>query len=188
MDAAGLLDFTTLTGDLVKAMRACPQPIVAAVDGVCAGAGAILAMASDLRFGTPDAKIAFLFVRVGLAGCDMGACSMLPRIIGQGRAAELLYTGRTMSGDEAYSWGFFNRLCAPATVHEEAFGMARELASGPSLAHAMTKRMLHQEWAMDVDDAIDAEAAAQALMMETNDFRRAFEAFAAKRRPTFEGN
>jgi enoyl-CoA hydratase/carnithine racemase len=188
MPPSGLLEFTTMTGALVKAMRACPQPIVAAVEGVCAGAGAILAMASDLRFGTADSTVAFLFVRVGLAGCDMGACSVLPRIVGQGRAAELLFTGRALTGEEAYAWGFYNRLCAPATVQAEALGMARELASGPSLAHAMTKRMLQREWSMDVDAAIDAEAAAQAKMMETSDFRRAYEAFAAKRRPAFEGD
>jgi enoyl-CoA hydratase/carnithine racemase len=185
---AELLEFTKMTGDLVKAMRACPQPIVAAVDGVCAGAGAILAMASDLRFGTERSRVAFLFVRVGLAGCDMGACAMLPRIVGLGRAAELLYTGRAMPGSQAYDWGFYNELCAPDDLLERARALARELAGGPTLAHAMTKKMLHEEWAMPLDAAIDAEAKAQALCMESNDFRRAYEAFAAKRRPQFEGN
>ena len=188
MDDAGLLQFTTMTGDLVKAMRACPQPIVAAVDGVCAGAGAILAMASDLRFGTPASKVAFLFTRVGLAGCDMGACAMLPRIIGQGRAAELLYTGRSMGGDEAYHWGFYNRLCPQETLFEESHSMARELTTGPTRAHAMTKKMLHLEWNMGIDEAIDAEARAQADLMKTKDFRRAYEAFVAKRKPVFEGD
>jgi enoyl-CoA hydratase/carnithine racemase len=183
-----LLRFTRMTGDLVKAMRACPQPIVAAIDGVCAGAGAILAMASDLRLGTARTKVAFLFARVGLAGCDMGACSLLPRIVGQGRAAELLYTGRSMDGAEAERWGFLNRLCEPDAVLDQALDTARSLAQGPTFAHAMTKRMLHQEWSMSVDDAIDAEAQAQALCMATGDFRRAFEAFAAKGRPVFEGN
>ena len=188
MDDAELLEFTTMTGDLVKAMRACPQPIVAAIDGVCAGAGAILAMASDLRFGTPSSKVAFLFTRVGLAGCDMGACAILPRIIGQGRAAELLYTGRAMGGDEAYHWGFYNRLCPGETLVEEAHAMARELATGPTRAHAMTKKMLHAEWNMGVDEAIDAEARAQAHLMKTRDFKRAYEAFVAKRKPVFEGD
>ncbi|WP_448188065.1 enoyl-CoA hydratase family protein [Azospirillum sp. sgz301742] len=183
-----LLRFTTMTSDLIKAMRACPQPIIAAVDGVCAGAGAIIAMASDLRLGTARAKVAFLFTRVGLAGCDMGACAILPRIIGQGRASELLYTGRSMPGDEAERWGFFNRLCEPDAVLSEATALARSLAEGPSVAHAMTKRMLHQEWNMGVDEAITAEAQAQALCMATKDFRRAYEAFAAKRKPVFEGN
>ncbi len=183
-----VMRFTRMTGDLVKAMRACPQPIVAAVDGVCVGAGAILAMASDLRFGTPRARVAFLFARVGLAGCDMGACALLPRIIGQGRAAELLYTGRTLGAEEAERWGFFNRLCPPDDVLAEAQAMARALAEGPSFAHGITKRMLHMEWAMGVDEAIDAEAQAQALCMATADFRRAFDAFAEKRTPTFEGN
>ncbi len=187
-DTPGLLDFTTMTGDVVKAMRACPQPIVAAVDGVCAGAGAILAMASDLRFGTARAKIAFLFNRVGLAGCDMGACAILPRVIGYGRASELLYTGRVMGGEEAERWGFFNRLCAPDAVLDEARGIAVELARGPSFANAMTKRMLQMEWDMSLDQAIEAEALAQSLCMQTRDFRRAFEAFAAKRAPVFEGD
>ncbi|MGK9235928.1 enoyl-CoA hydratase family protein [Inquilinus limosus] len=187
-DMAGLLDFTRMTGDLVKAMRACPQPIVAAVDGVCAGAGAILAMASDLRLGTARSRTAFLFSRVGLAGCDMGACAILPRIIGQGRASELLYTGRSMDGAEAERWGFLNRLVEPEALLDEATTLARSLADGPTFAHAMTKRMLHQEWDMGVDQAIEAEAQAQAVCMQTRDFRRAYEAFAAKTRPVFEGN
>lgn len=187
-DMAGLLDFTRMTGDLVKAMRACPQPIVAAVDGVCAGAGAILAMASDLRLGTARSRTAFLFSRVGLAGCDMGACAILPRIIGQGRASELLYTGRSMDGAEAERWGFLNRLVEPEALLDEATTLARSLADGPTFAHAMTKWMLHQEWGMGVDQAIEAEAQAQAVCMQTRDFRRAYEAFAAKTRPVFEGN
>jgi enoyl-CoA hydratase/carnithine racemase len=187
-DATGLLEFTRMTGDLVKAMRHCPQPIVAAVDGVCAGAGAILAMASDFRLGTPRAKTAFLFTRVGLAGCDMGACAILPRIIGHGRASELLFTGRSMSADEAVAWGFFNRLVSPEHVLAESLQLAADLASGPTLAHAMTKRMLHAEWNMPIDAAIDAEAEAQAICMQTEDFRRAYRAFAAKRKPQFEGN
>jgi enoyl-CoA hydratase/carnithine racemase len=188
MDSAGLLRFTTMTGDLVKAMRACPQPIVAAIDGTCAGAGAIIAMASDLRFGTERSKVAFLFTRVGLAGCDMGACAILPRIVGQGRAAELLFTGRSMGGDEAHRWGFYNRLCAPETLFAEANAMAADLATGPTRAHAMTKKMLHLEWDMGVDEAIDAEARAQAELMATPDFKRAYEAFVAKRKPVFEGD
>jgi enoyl-CoA hydratase/carnithine racemase len=187
-DMPGLIDFTRMTGELVKAMRACPQPVIAAIDGVAAGAGAILAMASDLRIGTARSKIAFLFNRVGLAGCDMGACAILPRIIGQGRASELLYTGRAMSGEEALAWGFFNRVAAPETLAAEAFALARDLAEGPSFANAMTKRMLHMEWAMSVDEAIEAEALAQAVCMETQDFRRAYEAFAEKRKPQFQGN
>ena len=188
MDAAGLRNFTQMTGDLVKAMRACPQPIVAAVDGVCAGAGAILAMASDFRLGTPRAKTAFLFTRVGLAGCDMGACAILPRIIGQGRASELLFTGRSLLADEGLAWGFFNRLIAPETVLAESLALATEIAQGPTFAHAMTKKMLHAEWAMTVDAAIDAEAEAQAVCMETQDFHRAYHAFVAKQRPKFEGD
>jgi enoyl-CoA hydratase/carnithine racemase len=180
--------FTAMTGELVKAMRACPQPIVAAVDGVAAGAGAILAMASDLRIGTSRARVAFLFNRVGLAGCDMGACAILPRIVGQGRASELLYTGRALGADEALAWGFFNRLVAPEALAEEAAALAREIADGPAFAHAMTKRMLAMEWAMSVEQAIEAEAVAQALCMTTQDFRRAYEAFAAKRRPEFRGD
>jgi enoyl-CoA hydratase/carnithine racemase len=188
MDAAGLRNFTQMTGDLVKAMRACPQPIIAAVDGVCAGAGAILAMASDFRLGTPKARTAFLFTRVGLAGCDMGACAILPRIIGQGRASELLFTGRSLSADEGLAWGFFNRLTAPETVLAESVALATEIASGPSFAHAMTKKMLHAEWNMSVDAAIDAEAEAQAVCMETQDFHRAYHAFVAKQKPQFEGD
>lgn len=183
-----LLAFTQITGDTVKAMRACPQPVVAAVDGVCAGAGAILAMASDLRYGTPAAKVAFLFARVGLSGADMGACALLPRIVGQGRAAELFYTGRAMTADEGFAWGFFNRLCPSDDVLAAAMTTARAIANGPAFAHAMTKRMLHREWAMGIDEAIDAEARAQAECMQTADFRRAYEAFAAKQTPAFEGN
>jgi enoyl-CoA hydratase/carnithine racemase len=184
----GLLEFTRMTGDLVKAMRACPQPIVAAIDGVCAGAGAILAMASDVRFGTPRSRVAFLFVKVGLSGADMGACAMLPRIIGQGRAAELLYTGRFMSAQEAERWGFYNRVVAPEQLMAEATKFARELADGPTQAHATTKRCLHEEWNMGIDEAIEAEARAQATCMQTEDFARAYRAFAAKQTPKFEGN
>lgn len=187
-DMTGLLDFTRMTGDLVRAMRACPQPILAAVDGVCAGAGAILAMASDLRLGTERARVAFLFTRVGLAGADMGACSLLPRIIGAGRAAELLYTGRAMDGAEAERVGFFNRLAPSEAVLAETQALAASLAAGPTFGHAMTKRCLHQEWSMPVDDAIEVEAQAQALCMQTRDFARAYHAFAAKQRPVFEGN
>jgi enoyl-CoA hydratase/carnithine racemase len=187
-DMAGLIAFTRMTGDLVKAMRACPQPIVAAVDGVCAGAGAILAMASDLRVGTARAKVAFLFVRVGLAGADMGACNMLPRIIGAGRAADLLYTGRAMDGVEAERWGFFNRLSEPESVLAGAQAMAKTLADGPTFAHAMTKRCIHQEWSMGIDEAIEAEAQAQAICMQTKDYERAYEAFVAKAKPVFAGN
>jgi enoyl-CoA hydratase/carnithine racemase len=188
LDMPGLLRFTRMTGDTVKAMRACPQPIVAAVDGVCAGAGAILAMASDLRLATSRTRTAFLFARVGLAGCDMGACSILPRIIGQGRAAELLYTGRSMSGEEGERWGFYNRLCEPDAVLAEAQQLARSLADGPSFAHGMTKKMLQQEWNMGIDEAIEAEAQAQAICMATNDFHRAYHAFVAKQQPLFEGD
>ena len=187
-DMGGLLEFTRMTGDVVKAMRACPQPIVAAVDGICAGAGAILAMASDLRFGTAASKVAFLFVRVGLAGADMGACNILPRIIGAGRAAELLYTGRNLTGEEAERWGFFNRLCAPEQVVADAQTLAASLASGPTFAHAMTKRCIHQEWSMSIDDAVEAEAQAQAICMQTKDYGRAYRAFAAKEKPVFQGN
>ena len=183
-----LLAFTRMTGDLVLAMRHCPQPIVAAIDGTCAGAGAMMALAADIRFGTPSAKTAFLFVRVGLAGCDMGACTLLPRTIGQGRAAELLYTGRAMTADEGAAWGFFNRLVAADQLLVEAQAFARALAEGPTFAHAMTKKLLHQEWAMDLDTAVEAEAQAQAICMQTKDFHRAFEAFAAKQAPKFEGN
>lgn len=187
-DTKGLMRFTAMTGDLVKAMRACPQPIVAAVDGVAAGAGAIIAMASDFRLATPRAKVAFLFNRVGLAGCDMGACAMLPRIIGQGRASELLFTGRSMSAQEGLDWGFFSRTVEPEALMETAAGLARSIAEGPAFANAMTKRMLAMEWAMSIEQAIEAEAVAQALCMTTKDFRRAYEAFAAKRRPVFEGD
>ncbi|MCC6775852.1 MAG: enoyl-CoA hydratase family protein [Hyphomicrobiales bacterium] len=185
---AGLIAFTRMTGDLVKAMRACPQPIVAAVDGVCAGAGAILAMASDLRYGTARSKVAFLFVRVGLAGADMGACNMLPRIVGAGRAADLLYTGRAMDGTESERWGFYNRLCEPDAVLAEAQAMAKSIADGPTFAHAMTKRCIHQEWNMGIDEAIEAEAQAQAICMQTKDYERAYEAFVRKERPVFQGD
>ena len=188
MTMPGLLAFTRMTGDLVLAMRACPQPIVAAVDGICAGAGAMVALASDIRFGTPATKTAFLFVRVGLAGCDMGACTLLPRMIGQGRASELLYTGRAMSADEGAAWGFFNRLLAREALLPDAQAFARTLADGPTFAHGMTKKLLHQEWAMNLDAAIEAEAEAQAICMQTQDFRRAYAAFVAKRKPKFEGN
>ncbi len=188
MDTVHLLKFTRMTGEAVKAMRAAPQPIVAAVDGVCAGAGAILAMASDLRIGTAKAKVAFLFNRVGLAGCDMGACAILPRIVGHGRASELLYTGRVMGGEEAERWGFFNRLVTSENVLADAHALAKELADGPTFANAMTKRMLEMEWAMSVEQAIESEAVAQALCMGTEDFKRAYRAFAAKQKPVFEGN
>lgn len=188
LDMTGLLAFTRMTGDLVKAMRGCPQPIIAAIDGVCAGAGAILAMASDLRLGTARSKTAFLFTRVGLAGCDMGACSILPRLIGQGRAAELLYTGRSMAGDEAERWGFLNRLCAPEELLPAAMALGAELGAGPTFAHGMTKKMLHQEWNMGVDEAIEAEAQAQAICMATKDFTRAYEAFVGKQKPVFKGD
>lgn len=183
-----ILAFTTMTGDLVKSMRACPQPIVAAIDGVCAGAGAIMAMASDLRFGTARSRVAFLFVRVGLSGADMGACAMLPRIIGQGRASDLLYTGRFMGGEEAERWGFYNRVCEPDSLIADATEMARTLADGPTFAHGMTKHALHEEWSMSVEEAIDAEARTQAICMETEDFGRAYRAFAEKKTPRFEGN
>jgi enoyl-CoA hydratase/carnithine racemase len=183
-----LLAFTRMTGDLVKAMRTCPQPIIAAIDGVCAGAGAIIAMASDLRFATPAAKTAFLFTRVGLAGCDMGACAILPRIIGQGRAAELLYTGRVMTAEEGERWGFHNRLVAPEALLETAHATALELAAGPTFAHGITKTQLSAEWNVSIETAIEMEAQAQAICMATQDFRRAFDAFAAKRKPVFEGN
>lgn len=188
MDTAHLLKFTRMTGEAVKAMRAAPQPVVAAVDGICAGAGAILAMASDLRIGTAKAKVAFLFNRVGLAGCDMGACAILPRIVGHGRASELLYTGRVMNGEEAERWGFFNSIVPSETVLAAAQALAKELADGPTFANAMTKRMLDMEWAMSVEQAIESEAVAQALCMETEDFKRAYRAFAAKQKPVFEGN
>jgi enoyl-CoA hydratase/carnithine racemase len=181
-----LLQFTRMTGDLVKAMRHCPQPVIAAVEGVCAGAGAIVAMASDLRYAAPSAKAAFLFVRVGLAGADMGACTMLPRLIGQGRAAELLYTGRSLGAEEGLAWGFYNGVAQ--SVLDLSLQKAKELADGPTFAHAMTKKMLHQEWNAGVDEAIEMEAQAQAICMQTNDFRRAYEAVAAKKKPEFLGD
>jgi enoyl-CoA hydratase/carnithine racemase len=187
-DTDGLLEFTQMTGDLVKAMRACPQPIVAAIDGVCVGAGAILAMASDLRLGTARSKVAFLFVRVGLSGADMGACAILPRIIGFGRAAELLYLGRTIGGDEADRWGFYNKVCEPESLSADAMELATTLAKGPSAAHAVTKKCLHEEWAMEIDEALDFEARMQAECMMTNDFERAYTAFVSKTKPQFEGN
>ena len=187
-DMAGLLAFTRMTGQLVKEMRACPQPIIASIDGVCAGAGAIIAMASDLRVGTARSKVAFLFVRVGLAGADMGACAILPRIIGQGRAAELLYTGRAMDGTEAERWGFYNKLSEPENVLADAQALARTLADGPSFANSMTKKCLHQEWNMGIEEAIEAEAQAQAICMQTRDYERAYEAFVAKQKPVFHGN
>jgi enoyl-CoA hydratase/carnithine racemase len=187
-DIKGLLEFTRMTGELVKAMRACPQPIIAAIDGVCVGAGAMIALFCDMRLATPQAKAAFLFTRVGLAGCDMGACALLPRVIGHGRASELLYTGRTMSADEGERWGFYNRLVSAEQLEAEALALATSLAAGPTFAHGMTKTMLHQEFAMPLDDAIEAEAVAQAVCMQTKDFRRAYEAFVAKRKPAFEGN
>ena len=183
-----LLRFTRMTGDLVKAMRACPQPIIAAIDGVCAGAGAILAMASDLRYATAEAKTAFLFTRVGLAGCDMGACSILPRLIGHGRASELLYTGRAMSAQEGEAWGFFNRIIDRAALLDEASALAKTLADGPAFAHAMTKNQLNMEWSMSLDMAIEAEAQAQAICMQTKDFERAYRAFVGKQKPVFEGD
>jgi enoyl-CoA hydratase/carnithine racemase len=188
MDMPGLLRFTRMTGDLVKAMRGCPQPIVAALDGVCVGAGAIMAMASDLRLATPETKTAFLFTRVGLAGCDMGACAILPRIIGQGRASELLYTGRVMTAEEGERWGFHNRLVPRERLLEEAQALARSLTEGPTFAHGITKTQLGAEWNVSLETAIEMEAQAQAICMATNDFRRAFEAFAAKRQPEFKGD
>ena len=186
MDMTGLLRFTRMTGDLVKAIRSCPQPVIAAIDGVCVGAGAMIATASDLRLGTPRAKVAFLFTRVGLAGCDMGACAMLPRIVGQGRAAELLYSGRSLDADEAERWGFLNRLADP--VLDAAAELAARLASGPTFAHSMTKTMLDQEWDLSLPAAIEAEAQAQAICMQTRDFERAYQAFMGKERPVFEGD
>jgi len=188
MDTKGLTAFTRMTGDLVKAMRACPQPIVAAVEGICAGAGAIVAMASDMRLAAGSAKVAFLFNKVGLAGCDMGACAILPRIIGQSRASELLYTGRFMTAEEGERWGFFSRIVAPDEVLPQAQALARQIAEGPTFANTMTKRMLAMEWAMSVEEAIEAEAVAQALCMTTEDFTRAFHAFANKAKPVFQGN
>ena len=183
-----LLEFTRMTGDVVKAIKACPQPVIAAIDGICAGAGAMLALAADLRLGTPNAKTAYLFTRVGLAGADMGACALLPRLIGQGRAAELLLTGRNMTAQEGLQWGFFNALHDSANVLTAAQTMAQDLARGPSFAHSMTKTMLHQEWAMTIDQAIEAEAQAQAICMQTQDFQRAYAAFAAKQKPVFQGD
>jgi enoyl-CoA hydratase/carnithine racemase len=188
LPAPELLMFTRMTGDLVLAMRGCRQPIVAAVDGVCAGAGAIVAMASDMRIGTARSKTAFLFNRVGLAGCDMGACAILPRLIGQGRASELLYTGRALGGEEGERWGFFNRLAAPEEVLAQAQALARELVAGPTFANGITKTMLHQEWGMTIEQAVEAEAQAQALCMLTGDFKRAYHAFVARQKPVFEGN
>jgi enoyl-CoA hydratase/carnithine racemase len=183
-----LLDFTRMTGDLVKAMRRCPQPIIAAVDGVCVGAGAIIAMSSDLRYATPEAKTAFLFNRVGLAGCDMGACAILPRLIGQGRASELLFFGRTMSAAEGLAWGYFNELVPAEKLESHAMAMARRLAEGPTFANGVTKNQLNMEWDMSLETAIEAEAQAQAICMKTNDFKRAYDAFVAKQKPVFEGD
>jgi enoyl-CoA hydratase/carnithine racemase len=183
-----LLEFTRMTGDLVKAMRACPQPVIAAVDGICAGAGAILAMSSDIRLSTPRSKTAFLFTRVGLAGCDMGACAILPRIVGQGRATELLLSGRSMGADEALACGFYSRLIPPEELQTAAAQLSQELADGPNFAHAMTKAMLNQEWNMGLEQALEAEAQAQAICMQTEDFRRAYDAFTAKQRPIFKGD
>ncbi len=188
MDMKELLAFTRMTGDFVKAMINCGKPIITAIDGICVGAGAIIAMASDIRFASPEAKTAFLFTRVGLAGCDMGACAMLPRIIGQGRAAELLYSGRTMSADEGYSWGFYNRLVDAAELETQAIEFAQRLATGPTFAHGITKTQLNAEWSMGLEQAIEAEAQAQAICMQTRDFERAYKAFVAKQRPQFEGN
>ncbi len=188
MSMPELLEFTRMTGDMVLAMRRCPQPIIAAIDGVCAGAGAMIALSSDFRLGTERAKTAFLFSRVGLAGCDMGACTLLPRLIGQGRASELLFTGRAMLAQEGVAWGFYNRLIAPEELLAQAQTLAHELASGPTFAHGMTKTMLHQEWSMSVEQAIEAEAQAQAICMQTEDFARAYNAFVAKQKPVFQGN
>jgi enoyl-CoA hydratase/carnithine racemase len=188
MGADELVQFTRMTGDLILQMRLCPQPIIAAVDGVCAGAGACIAMASDMRIATPSARTAFLFTRVGLAGCDMGACAILPRIIGQGRASELLYTGRAMTAQEGEAWGFFNRIVSAEMLQSQAFELASDIARGPTLAHAMTKQMLHREWSLAIDAALEAEAQAQAMCMQTQDFQRAYRAFAAKQRPVFKGD
>jgi enoyl-CoA hydratase/carnithine racemase len=188
MDMKGLLRFTRLTGALVKAMLHCSKPIIAAIDGVAVGAGAIMAMASDIRLATPEAKCAFLFTRVGLAGCDMGACAMLPRLIGQGRAAELLYSGRTMRAEEGERWGFYNRLIAAADLEREALSLAQSLVAGPTFAHGVTKTQLNQEWSMGLDQAIESEAQAQAICMQTRDFERAYHAFVAKQTPVFEGD
>jgi enoyl-CoA hydratase/carnithine racemase len=188
MEMPELLEFTRMTGDLILAMRKCPQPIIAAIDGVCAGAGAMLALASDFRFTTATAKTAFLFTRVGLAGCDMGACTLLPRLIGQGRASDLLFTGRSLGADEGERWGFYNRIVPAESLVLEATKFAQSLCAGPSFAHAMTKNMLHQEWSMTIEQAIEAEAQAQAICMQTKDFERAYKAFVAKQQPIFEGN
>ena len=188
MSMPEMLEFTRMTGDLIKSMRLCPQPIIAAIDGICAGAGAMMALAADMRLGTAQAKTAFLFTRVGLAGADMGACALLPRLIGQGRASELLFTGRAMNAQEGLQWGFFNALHEPQALLEQAQKLAHELAAGPTFAHGMTKTMLHQEWAMTLDQAIEAEAQAQAICMQTKDFTRAYEAFAAKKKPVFAGD
>ena len=188
MSMPEMLEFTRMTGDLVKAMRLCPQPIIAAIDGICAGAGAMMALAADMRLGTAQAKTAFLFTRVGLAGADMGACALLPRLIGQGRASELLFTGRVMGAQEGLQWGFFNALVEPYDLLGHAQKLASELASGPTFAHAMTKTMLHQEWAMTLDQAIEAEAQAQAICMQTQDFKRAYDAFSNKQKPVFKGD
>ena len=188
MEMPDLMRFTRMTGDLVKHMRTCPQPIIAAVDGVCAGAGAIISMACDLRYATPEAKTAFLFVRVGLAGCDMGACAILPRIIGQGRASELLYTGRSMSAVEGHAWGYYNEIVSAGELLGKAQAVARSLAEGPAFAHAMTKKCLHQEWNQSIEQALETEAEAQAICMQTKDFERAYNAFVAKQKPKFEGD
>jgi enoyl-CoA hydratase/carnithine racemase len=188
MEMDGLLAFTRMTGDLIKAIRTCPQTIIVAIEGICVGAGACIAMAADMRIGTTESKVAFLFTKVGLAGCDMGACAMLPRIIGQGRAAELLFTGRSMSGEEAERWGFYNKLVAPGTALEAAHALAASIAAGPTFAHAMTKTMMNKEWDMNLDEFIEAEAQAQAICMQTKDFERAYHAFVKKEKPKFEGN
>jgi enoyl-CoA hydratase/carnithine racemase len=188
MSMPELLSFTRMTGDLVKAMRACPQPVIGAIDGICAGAGAMMALACDMRYGTLSTKVAYLFTRVGLAGADMGACALLPRVIGQGRASELLFTGRAMNAQEGLAWGFFNALHDKEDLLTQALAMAKELASGPTFAHGMTKTMLAQEWAMTIDQAIEAEAQAQAICMQTQDFTRAYNAFVAKQKPVFGGD
>jgi enoyl-CoA hydratase/carnithine racemase len=188
MSMPELIEFTRMTGDLVLAMRKCPQPIIAAMDGICAGAGTMIALAADFRIGTPQARAAWLFTRVGLAGCDMGACTLLPRMIGQGRASELLYTGRAMTAEEGLAWGFYNRLVAPEALLGEAQALARSLVAGPTFAHGMTKTMLNQEWSMTIDQAVEAEAQAQAICMQTQDFERAYRAFVEKKAPQFQGN
>ena len=188
MEMDELLEFTRMTGDLVKAIRECPQPVIAAIDGICAGAGACIAMAADMRYGTDRSKVAFLFNRVGLAGCDMGACAILPRIIGQGRASELLFTGRTMTGEEAERWGFYNKLVEPEKLQAVALENAKRLSNGPTFANGVTKMMINKEWNMGIDEFIEAEAQAQAICMQTRDFERAYHAFVAKEKPVFEGN